>query len=81
MAEADVLQTRQSRFWLFAPFALLALVAVGWSVAWFVIRQRTAEGLDLWLAHEAAAGRAWTCADRAVGGYPFRIEIARTVPR
>ena len=77
MAEAvDILPARHSRFWLFAPFVLLGLAAAGWSAAWFVIRQRTADGLDAWLASEAGMGRQWTCADRAVGGYPFRIEVS-----
>ena len=76
MAEAaETLAPRHSRVGLFAPFVLLGLVALAWSVAWFVIRQRTTEGLDAWLAAEAAAGRRWTCADRSVGGYPFRIEV------
>jgi hypothetical protein len=68
--------SRRSRFWLFAPFVLLALVAVAWSVAWFVIRGRVVEQLDAALAREAAAGRQWTCTDRATSGYPFRIEVA-----
>jgi hypothetical protein len=74
MADAAAV-TRRSRFWLFAPFALLALVAVAWSVAWFVIRDRTTETLDRWLAAEARAGRQWNCQDRTIGGYPFRIEV------
>src|SRR5215210_9290905 len=77
MAEAvNALQTRHSRFGLFAPFVLLGLLAAGWSIAWLIIRQRTADGLDAWLASEVAVGRQWTCADRAVGGYPFRIEVS-----
>jgi hypothetical protein len=67
---------RRSRFWLFAPFLLLMLGALGWSAAWLVIRARTAEGLDNWLANEAVAGRRWDCPERSIGGYPFRIEIA-----
>jgi len=66
---------RYSRFWLYAPFVLLLLAAVAWTVAWFVIRGRAAEALDGWLAAEAQAGRQWTCQDRRIGGYPFRIEI------
>ena len=66
---------RYSRFWLYAPFVMLLLVAVAWSVAWFVIRNRTGEALDSWLAAEARNGRQWTCRDRTIGGYPFRIEI------
>jgi hypothetical protein len=67
---------RRSRFWLFAPFILLVLAALGWSAVWFVIRARTAEGLDAWLANEAVAGRRWECPERAIQGFPFRIEVA-----
>jgi hypothetical protein len=76
MAEAAApADARRSRFWLYTPFVLLALVAIAWSVAWMVIRDRTSEGLDAWIAAEARNGRRWTCADRTVAGYPFRIEV------
>jgi hypothetical protein len=76
MAQGATLEERrQGRFWLYAPFVLLLLVAAAWSVAWFVIRGRVEGGLDAWLAAEANAGRQWTCADRAIAGYPFRIEV------
>ncbi|MDB5591627.1 DUF2125 domain-containing protein [Enterovirga sp.] len=67
---------RPRRIGLYGPFLLLALLAVGWSVAWLLIRERAASGLDEWIAAEASAGRRWSCADRHIGGYPFRIEIA-----
>lgn len=66
---------RRSRFWLYAPFVLLGLLAVAWSGFWFFVKGRVAEGLDRIVAREAQMGRTWTCADRSVGGYPFRIEI------
>ncbi|QRM29904.1 DUF2125 domain-containing protein [Microvirga sp. VF16] len=66
---------RRSRFWLYAPFVLLLLLAIAWSIAWFVIRNRTAGALDGWIAAEARAGRQWACGDRTIVGYPFRIEI------
>jgi hypothetical protein len=72
---AEAPAPRANRFWLFAPFVLLVLVAVAWTVAWFVIRDRTTRGIDTWLAAEAAGGRQWTCHDRNVGGYPFRILV------
>jgi hypothetical protein len=68
--------TRRSRVGLFAPFILLGLVVAGWSTAWFLIRDRTRHGIDDWIAGEAAAGRQWTCPNRTVGGFPFRIEVA-----
>lgn len=70
---------RRSRFWLYTPFAVLLLVAVAWSAAWFVIRNRATEALDSWLKAEARSGREWTCQDRQIGGYPFRIEVICSV--
>jgi len=48
---------RRSRFWLYTPFVLLLLLAIAWSIGWFVIRNRTAEALDGWIAAEARGGR------------------------
>lgn len=67
---------RSSRFWLYTPFVLLLLVAAAWSAAWFFIRNRAEEGLERGLAMEARAGRQWTCENRSIGGFPFRIEVA-----
>ncbi|CAH1668128.1 conserved hypothetical protein [Hyphomicrobiales bacterium] len=66
---------RQSRFWLYAPPLLLLLLAVAWSAFWFYARGRAAAEIDAALAREAERGRTWTCADRTIGGYPFRIEL------
>jgi hypothetical protein len=65
----------RSRFWLFAPTVLLALVAAAWTTAWFVIRNQTSRALDTWFAQETALGRQWSCPSRNVGGFPFRIEV------
>jgi hypothetical protein len=72
---ADQHETRRSRFWLFAPFVLLALVAIAWSAAWFVMRDRTQTAIDAMLGREARAGRQWDCKDRAIAGFPFRLEV------
>lgn len=64
-----------SRIGLFLPFVLLSLLVVLWSAAWFWIRSRATDEMDAWLANEAAAGRTWTCADRSISGYPFRLEL------
>ena len=74
-AESTLPRRRATRLRLYLPFLLLLLAAIGWSVAWFVIRDRVLTGLDDWLSAEAASGRQWNCPDRAAGGYPFRIEI------
>ncbi len=66
---------RRSRFWLYAPFIILALLAAGWSSLWALARAKVDQELDAGIAREARAGRNWTCRDRHVGGYPFRIEV------
>ncbi|HEX2725706.1 MAG TPA: DUF2125 domain-containing protein [Beijerinckiaceae bacterium] len=72
---APSVQQRRSRFWLFAPTLILVVVAAAWTTAWFVIRDQTTRALDSWLAQEMALGRQWSCPNRTVGGYPFRIEV------
>jgi hypothetical protein len=73
--DTPALPRRHNRFWLFAPFVLLALAIGGWSTAWVVIRNRTTQALDEWLAVEAVHGRIWSCLNRSVAGYPVRIEV------
>lgn len=75
MDDGPSVTKRRSRFWLYAPYAFLLVLAVAWTIGWFYVRQRITGGLDEWLASEARHGRAWTCPDREVGGYPFRIEV------
>ncbi|CAM5762776.1 DUF2125 domain-containing protein [Bosea minatitlanensis] len=66
---------RQSRFWLYGPVTLLVLLAAAWSGFWFYAHGRVVAELDKALAREAERGRTWTCNNRSVGGYPFRIEL------
>lgn len=66
---------RRSRFWLYAPFGLLVVLALAWSGFWFHVKGRVDGEIDLALAREAAQGRNWSCAERSVGGFPFRIEV------
>lgn len=66
---------RRRRLGLFLPYILLAIVALAWSAGWFWIRGRAEQEMDAWMAREAAAGRTWTCDQRSVTGYPFRIEL------
>ena len=66
---------RGSRAWLYAPFMALALAAAGWTGFWFVVRARVIDAVDTALAKEAGLGRSWTCTDRTVAGFPFRVEL------
>ena len=67
---------RHGRFWLYAPLTLLVLAAVAWSVAWFVIRNRTSRrprAMDS--RRKPRRGAAGPATGAQVAGYPFRIEI------
>jgi hypothetical protein len=66
---------RSSRFWLYAPFIVIALLALAWVGFWYVVRGRVAEAVDAALLREAGQGRTWTCTDRSLGGFPFRVEL------
>jgi len=67
---------RTRRFWLFAPYILLVTLIVVWSAAWFYVRERVDGEIEARLVREANLGRNWDCADRNIGGYPFRIAIS-----
>lgn len=72
----DPLPTRRrSRFWLYGPFMLLVVLAAAWSAFWFYARGRVATEIDVALAREAERGRSWTCANRSIAGFPFRVEL------
>lgn len=72
----DIAATRRrSRFWLYAPFVLVAGLAAAWVGFWFVVRGRVAEAVDAALMREAGLGRSWTCTDRSISGFPFRVEL------
>ena len=75
MAQSPTPTRPHSRKGLFLPYILLAVLVIAWSLGWFYIRHRAASEMDGWIAQEAAAGRTWTCADRSITGYPFRIEL------
>lgn len=63
------------KFWLYAPVIALVLIMVGWSVAWFMIRDRVERALDERMVLENRAGRMWNCPLRSISGFPFRIEV------
>jgi hypothetical protein len=69
------LPRRRSPMRLFLPAIALGVAFAGLSVFWLWASWRVGHEVDAWLAAEAARGRVWTCPDRSVGGYPFRIEV------
>ena len=63
-----------SRKLLYIPFILLGLVALVWSAIWFYGRYRINQELDSFFVKQAAEGRLWSCPDRSISGFPFRVE-------
>jgi hypothetical protein len=74
---------RRGSGWIAAPLVVFVLVAAAWTGVWFYVRGEVDRAVARWLATEAQVGRAHDCHDRAVGGWPFRIEVtcARAVFR
>lgn len=63
------------RLRLFLPILLLVLVAVGWSAFWFYAAHEAGRQIDRFIVQQARAGTQITCANRSIGGYPFRLEL------
>jgi hypothetical protein len=74
MAKGTAARER-SRFWLYAPYALVLVLLAGWAGFWFIVKNRVAAGVDGWMMREAELGRDWTCTRRSIAGFPFRIEV------
>lgn len=70
-----------TRKWLYLPFLALAGIACVWTGFWFYARHRVQAEMDIAIARESERGRIWTCPDRQVAGFPFRIELTCTAPR
>ncbi|MGZ6039036.1 MAG: DUF2125 domain-containing protein [Phenylobacterium sp.] len=66
------------RLGLILPFAALALLIVGWSVAWFWANGETARRMDVAVEAWKQAGYQIAWKDRAIGGYPFRMDVTLT---
>ena len=63
------------RWMLFAPFAVVVVLAAAWSALWFYAAARAEADLAAWREKERQAGRTQHCASQSIGGYPFRIEV------
>jgi len=66
---------------IFAPFLLVVIAAITWSVAWFYIAGEA--DIRITQAIDEASGRGLTleCGGRDISGYPFRIEFRCTDPQ
>lgn len=64
------------RFWLYAPFVLLALAATAYASWWFVASSRLGAAIDARAAGLRDAGYVVELSDRRVSGFPFRLKLA-----
>lgn len=66
---------------LIIPFAIALVLAIGWSGAWVWLRGQAQSQLDAQAARWRDAGYDITWRERAIGGYPFRINVTLVEPR
>lgn len=71
---------RPRRRWLFLPFGFLVVLAAAWCGFWYFAAGRAEEEIARWRQHEAQRGRIFACADQAISGFPFRIEVRCAAP-
>jgi hypothetical protein len=59
-----------------AVVILVAAIIGAWSLFWFFAMQETQSLLEAWMSREKSIDRFWTCPNRQIAGYPFKIEIS-----
>jgi len=63
------------RVWLYAPYVVLLIAIVGWSLAWLWIRAEVAGRMDATANRLREAGFTMDWKARRIDGYPFRIDV------
>ena len=66
---------RPRRFWLYAPYVVLLIAIVGWSLAWLWIRTEIGHRMDATASRLREAGFVMDWKARRIDGYPFRIDV------
>ena len=67
---------RRRPLWgVFVAPVLLLIAALAWSSFWFYSASKVDSTTDAWREREAKSGRVYDCANRSVGGFPFRLEV------
>jgi hypothetical protein len=66
---------KHRRLGLWLPFGILAVVIAAWSLAWVWARGEAGHRMDAAVADLGRAGYQVSWKTRAIGGYPFRLEV------
>jgi hypothetical protein len=59
---------RNKSFWIVG--ILLAILMLGWNVAWLAASMMSDRYLNAWIGREKQAGREWSCKERKTSGWP-----------
>src|SRR5262249_24858633 len=59
----------------------LAALVVAWTGLWFYGLWSVQTRIAAWTDWEAKAGRSYSCASKAIGGYPFQLELRCAAPQ
>jgi hypothetical protein len=84
--DEPIVLRRRSQWKILSPISLsiilIIIVVLGAAVSglWFFAAHETEALLDAWITREKSVDRIWTCPDRQIAGYPFKIEISCTKP-
>ncbi|KQY92590.1 hypothetical protein ASD21_14490 [Caulobacter sp. Root1455] len=66
---------------LLAPFVLLAIVAIGWSIGWLWLRGQAEQRMDATALSLKSRGYDLSWENRTFSGYPFRLDVTLTNAR
>lgn len=64
-----------SKFWLYLPFVLFALVCAAYTAYWFFAKGKIDEGLNSFIAQQEAAGTEINYTSKRLHGFPFRFAL------
>jgi hypothetical protein len=74
-------QSRPRRFWLWAPYVAVAVLAAAGAIGWFGLKIGLERGLDATAQRLTAQGYALSWKSRRVDGFPFRLDLTLEEPR
>jgi len=81
MPDQDAPRKPPRRFWLVAPYILVALAFLGWSAGWMVLKGQMEQQMDRAAADLRKAGFEVAWKERKLAGYPFRFSVTLTEAR
>jgi hypothetical protein len=76
MSDPAPTRKKRSRFWLFAPYVVIAVLAVGYGAYWMVAKTRLERGIDAQAEAMRKAGYSVDIAGRRIDGFPFRLKAS-----